>query len=591
VRFGAAGITPKAMGNEGNEMEMETVRSWFKRLSSFDHRRAERLESPLLIAYYWDGSVPVGHEIRDISSSGFYLVTTERWHPGTVVTMTLQRSDIVHSDVNGDNYISVLSRVVRPGEDGVGFAFVPLETQGSSKKKFSPRSRPVGRKALYRFLEQLNLDQGRATIESNRGNGKEVLLGQGASSVVPGATVMRGLKDESGQSLVLAAFAMTCLMGCVALAADVGLMLRAKRLLQTAADSAAIAGALEINFATMDGTTVATAAKLASQNNGFTDGSNGTTVTVNGPPTGPASGPHVSNTAYVEVIVSQSQPTVFMRAFGRNTMTVSARAVATLGVSQGCVYTLSSSGTGINWNGSGATNVPACSILDDSSVIFGGSGSVTAQSIGVVGSFSKPGSGAINPYPPTVIAAVSDPLAFMTPPDNPGSCHGTPTHPFVVLGSSLVPGCYDGLTISGSSAVTMATGLYYIDGPFSFTGSGAVTGTGVTIYLTHNNGASFAVNGSGALSLSAPTSGTNNGILLYQNPSNTSGMSIGGSGALNLQGIIYAPGSDLTMTGSGGSQFYTAIVTSSLTFNGSGALQDYAVKNPSSPLSAARLVE
>ena len=54
---------------------------------------------------------------------------------------------------------------------------------------------------------------------------------------------MKRLKDENGQALIITALCMTCLFGFAALATDVGLMLRENRLLQIAADSAAIAGA------------------------------------------------------------------------------------------------------------------------------------------------------------------------------------------------------------------------------------------------------------------------------------------------------------------------------------------------------------
>jgi hypothetical protein len=373
-------------------------------------------------------------------------------------------------------------------------------------------------------------------------------------------------------------------------------MFHEKRLVQIAADSGAIAGASELNYAAIDGTTVDHVAKADVTKNGFTDSSNGATVTVHTPPT---SGSHQA-TGYVEVIVSQSQPTFFMQLFGRSAMTVTGRAVATnLGKSAGCVYTLGATGTDIAWNGSGTTNVSTCSILDNSSdpkaLTFNGSGRLTAQSIGIVGGFKKTGSGTLTPNPPTLgIVPVSNPLAFLTPPANPGSCHGSPGHPFPVNGSSsqtLQPGCYDGLNISGSGTVTLAAGIYYIDGPFSINGSPTVSGTNITIYLPNSNGASFAANGSGTLNLSAPTSGAYNGILFYQNPNNADAMSINGSGTLNLQGIIYAPGSDLTLNGSGGSQFYTALVTNSLTFNGSGTLQDYAIKNAASILTAVNLVE
>lgn len=560
--------------------------SWLKGLSSSDHRKAHRLKSPLLVAYYWDGDAPVAHEVQNISLTGFYLVTKERWRPGTIVTMVLQRTESAQANPAAREYIAVASKVVRLGKDGVGFAFIPLEERSSDTEQ-ALKSRPAGKKAIQRFLEQLKSDQGHAIFGHIEAILKTKLSGRNPATSTPKGNVMERLKDESGQALIISALCMTCLLGFVGLATDVGIVFHEKRLLQIAADSAAIAGAAELNYAN-----VATAARAAATQNGFTNGVSGATVAVNGPPTGPVVGPHAGNAGYVEVIVTQNQSTIFLGLFGHGVMPVTARAVATLGVGQGCVYTLGSSGTGIAWNGSGATNIPTCSILDNAGLNFTGSGNVTAQAIGVVGSYSNTGSGSLTPRPPTAIAPISDPLAFLTPPANPGSCIGGPGN--LVNGSSSVtlqPGCYNGLTISGSGAVTLNPGLYYINGPFSLTGSGAVSGTNVTFYLPNSNSASFTTNGSGALTLSAPTSGVRNGILIYQDPSNTAAMSVKGSGGLNLQGVIYAPGSALTISGSGASQIYTALVTKSLTFNGSGALQDYAIKNPAPPFTAAKLVE
>ena len=56
---------------------------------------------------------------------------------------------------------------------------------------------------------------------------------------------MRALKEERGQMLVLVALSMTVLLGFLALAIDVGLLFRAKRNLQVAADAAAVAGAMD----------------------------------------------------------------------------------------------------------------------------------------------------------------------------------------------------------------------------------------------------------------------------------------------------------------------------------------------------------
>ena len=91
---------------------------------------------------------------------------------------------------------------------------------------------------------------------------------------------------EAGQTLVFVALGMVLLGAALGLALDLGYMRLSKRRIQTAVDSAAIAGAAEINYAD-----VTAAAKADAASNGFTDGVNGVTVTVNSPPaSGPKSG-------------------------------------------------------------------------------------------------------------------------------------------------------------------------------------------------------------------------------------------------------------------------------------------------------------
>jgi hypothetical protein len=159
---------------------MKPVTSWFKRLSSPEHRKAQRMKAPLLVAYYWDGATPASHAIQNISSTGFYLVTKERWLPGTMVTMTLQRTDVPHGNSSTEPHISVLSKVVRLDEEGVGFAFIPLEAHPGDLK-----SRPVGKRALTRFVEQLKLDRGHAIIGHIEAMLKTKLSGQNSGSAIP----------------------------------------------------------------------------------------------------------------------------------------------------------------------------------------------------------------------------------------------------------------------------------------------------------------------------------------------------------------------------------------------------------------------
>ncbi len=97
------------------------MRNWFEELMFADQRRAQRHSTPRLVAYYWDGATPQARPIRDVSSRGLYLVTEQRWYPGTLVTMTLQRTEKEHDGTKRS--IAVQARVIRDGDDGVAFAF------------------------------------------------------------------------------------------------------------------------------------------------------------------------------------------------------------------------------------------------------------------------------------------------------------------------------------------------------------------------------------------------------------------------------------------------------------------------------------
>ena len=108
--------------------EMKRGKNWLQRLLSQDRRSADRHLKPRLVAYYWDGAAPVPHEIRDISLNGMYLLTTERWYPGTLVMITLQRTDS-SAYARDARSIAVQAKVVRWGPDGVGFKLIFPENE------------------------------------------------------------------------------------------------------------------------------------------------------------------------------------------------------------------------------------------------------------------------------------------------------------------------------------------------------------------------------------------------------------------------------------------------------------------------------
>src|SRR5262249_19014495 len=125
------------------------------------------------------------------------------------------------------------------------------------------------------------------------------------------SSCMKFRRFESGQVFVLAAFGLVVILAFTALASDLGYFQSQRRKMQTAADTDAMAGEPEV--IACNTANVSSAAKNDATLNGFTDGSNNVTVSVNNPPT---SGSYSGSARSVEVIISQVQPTYFLRAVG-----------------------------------------------------------------------------------------------------------------------------------------------------------------------------------------------------------------------------------------------------------------------------------
>jgi len=131
--------------------------NWLQRWWSPDPRRAPRERAPGLAAYYWNGAAPKAHSVKDISSTGLYVVTEERWYPGTLILMTLQKTNV--GEEIAERSISVLSRAVRWGNDGVGLQFV-LSDEGNHGKGRGAQMDGADKKELERFLRDLIKENG-----------------------------------------------------------------------------------------------------------------------------------------------------------------------------------------------------------------------------------------------------------------------------------------------------------------------------------------------------------------------------------------------------------------------------------------------
>jgi hypothetical protein len=141
---------------------MSFWQSLLGKVFSNERRRANRKPVADLAVFFWTGAYPKEHEVRDISSTGLYLITEERWYPGTLVMITLQKkSEAVDS---ADRAIAVQCRAVRWGEDGVGLQFV-LPEVNDRRRGQNLLEEGVDRRTLEKFLEGFREETGVAKVD------------------------------------------------------------------------------------------------------------------------------------------------------------------------------------------------------------------------------------------------------------------------------------------------------------------------------------------------------------------------------------------------------------------------------------------
>ena len=104
---------------------MRSLRSWFEK--AFPHEqpqqpRAERRPVEGLEAIHWTGSCPGLDIVKNISSTGMYLVTRERWPQGEINPIRLVYPEL--TDDSPDHQVTLQTKTVRWGEDGMGLTFI-----------------------------------------------------------------------------------------------------------------------------------------------------------------------------------------------------------------------------------------------------------------------------------------------------------------------------------------------------------------------------------------------------------------------------------------------------------------------------------
>lgn len=346
-----------------------------------------------------------------------------------------------------------------------------------------------------------------------------------------------------------AVVAIVLLLGIAGLATDGGLFFSLRRRAQTAADAAAVAGAMDI-WRGSAGTAPQAAATAAAQH-GFTD----PTPVINIPPTN-ASPPYLGDSHFVEVIVSQRQPTLFLRALGFDTMTPSARAVAGTAPSADCLITLGNSTAepGIKMTGSGTITDSGCSLAVNSpatpAISIQTGNSIAVASIDVVGTVSCGTN--ITPCPTPGAVPAPDPFASLSPP----SGSGLPTLTACQSSTHCVPGIYTSTITLDKAGTILDAGQYIFQGAGLKINGGDITGNGVSLYFTSsdtnpcNNCTLTQTNGS--LTLNAVTTGSMAGIVIFQDKNvGTSAPLKFSNGCTVLGGVVYAPNNQFSVTNQG----------------------------------------
>ncbi len=409
-------------------------------------------------------------------------------------------------------------------------------------------------------------------------------------------SVDRGSAANHGQAALLITLGLSVLFGMLGLVVDIGWAYYRKEAARTAAQAAAAAvvAAAGSTIPTAQSSTTCPSSLDSGKpwnvgcqfavNNGFTNGSNNDTVSIqigSGSSGIPVAG--VSPTSYwVSATVSENIPTLFSRVLGQSGITVNVRSTtAVYSGAGGCIFVLDPSAANA-FKVSGGTTTTGCGFYVDSTSTS--AFNLTGGNIGLTGSGTKVNltAASISPWPPTggtvspsltdVLmsqTAVSNPITGLTAP-TPGTCLADPN---ITAGTHTIPsGTYcSGITIKGGT-VTFSAGLYDItSGSVKISGGSAYVDAtaGVTFYFAPTAG-TLAVTGDG-LNLTAPTGGTWDGIAVWKvascTPRNTCDPWDWTGGNVNINGVVDLPNSYLKYTG-GGTSVHETIVSDAFTTTG-----------------------
>jgi hypothetical protein len=369
--------------------------------------------------------------------------------------------------------------------------------------------------------------------------------------------------SEKGQAIVYLVLGIVVFLGFVALAIDGGMALADGRHAQNAADSASLAGGGEAANVLDQGNPVCISswtcndagAAVAAAENAAIDraDANDFHIDRNMSDSNGVSAICYDAGKYIDVTVDISSTTpsnflqlVYPKAL-HNEVTAVTRVFprqpvglddAVIGLNPaGCI-----GGNGVTMNGSGDTLVSGGNVFSNGCMQGNGaSGNVEVVGGAVYGHYLSEGNLTWDP-PPAYTDRLIQPSDFMI--DGPAlDGHGD---------------CIGGTTVNNLPD-TLTPGLWCVKGNTNISG-GDLTGTGVTIYLLSGH---LTINGNVNVNLTAPSASPDPspaipGILFYI--PNGGAVTIDGTSGDNFTGMIYAPKSDVQLTGNADNIFNGQVI-------------------------------
>ena len=408
--------------------------------------------------------------------------------------------------------------------------------------------------------------------------------------------------EERGSVAITVVLSMTVLLGMAALVVDIGLNWAARTSAQTAADSAALAGASTlvadggaaavlavVDYLDDNVTGLANPGSLAWAGNA--DESDGEIVcwTLPGPPPGPGAGcPDGTNALQVTTPPVQVQY-AFAPVLGQNSNSIRARAAAGAGPAapNNCVLCLLDPGAprALENLGFGDLTVNGGGIAVNSdnllALVLAGAGDISAEQIRVIGSFfDAVGGGQLLPQPEKGGPPVPDPLAdLLTLTPDLLASPPIPRDPdplTVTTDTVLPPGIYNSVTVQGTATLTLQTGVFVFTGLDGLTveDSARVVSSagGATIYLAcgaypapcSGDGARFQVQDNARFRANPPNSGPYAGLSIFAAPGNTQTMRFQSSRNVTLPGVLYGPSTRVSMEDTGDLRVNSLMVVDAL---------------------------